>query len=211
MPSLVELLVDELDEDLARRRREIVDLRTLALGASESRLARLARVCQVMAYAHWEGFAKKAFSSYLTHLTKLNLTVERMREPLQALIFMQDVRRAASDAQIGPAVDLLRAYEARAGSVFILVAKDIVRTGNLDSSAFRRLVEASALDYLPYYETRENFIDHVLCGRRHRIVHGEWQPVSDHEMDDVVSGTLELCDQLNFQIQEAAIYEHFRK
>jgi hypothetical protein len=134
-----------------------------------------------------------------------------MREPLQALVFMQDVRRAASDAQIGPAVDLLRAYEGRAGTVFILVAKDIVRTGNLDSSAFRRLVEASALDYLPYYETRENFIDHVLCGRRHRIVHGEWQPVSDHEMDDVVSGTLELCDQLNFQIQEAAVYEHFRK
>jgi hypothetical protein len=164
-----------------------------------------------MAYAHWEGFAKTAFVAYLTHLMKLNIMVECLKEPLQALAFMEDVHRAASDTKIASAVRLLRAYDSRAATQFALAAQELVKTGNLDSVTFRRFIENCALDYLPYYEMRENFIDQILCGRRHRIVHGEWQPVSHDEMDETVWGSLELCDRLNDQIQEAAVYERFKK
>jgi hypothetical protein len=61
------------------------------------------------------------------------------------------------------------------------------------------------------YELRERFIDEVICGRRHRIAHGARQPITTTELNEVVHEVVHLCDELNAQVQEAALYEWFKR
>jgi hypothetical protein len=57
---------------------------------------------------------------------------------------------------------------------------------------------------------RENFIDKILCGRRHRIAHGHWQPVSAEDARSVADDVLLLCTEFAEQLQAAALYEQYK-
>ena len=85
----------------------------------------------------------------------------------------------------------------------------MTRTGNLDSRKFRSLLDYCALEYRPIYQTRESFIDQVLCGRRHRISHGLLEPISAADLIAALDGAVELCEEVNEQIQDALIYDRY--
>lgn len=211
MPTLVEKLVDDLDSDLAKRRREITDLRLMVAASSHARLDLVARACHVMAYAHWEGFVKFSLRAYLGHLVSRRLTLGALNYSLQSLTVKNDIRIASEpDRSVDLLAALLVSLDSRASQPFLVTPSDVVKTGNMTAETLRTLLGCVGLDYLSAYETRENFIDSVVCGRRHRIAHGEWQPISRDEARSVASDVLELCDELNQQIQTAALYESYR-
>jgi hypothetical protein len=66
-----------------------------------------------------------------------------------------------------------------------------------------------ALEYKPLYQTRENFIDQVLCGRRHLIAHGLLVPISATDLIEAIDGAMELCEEVNAQLQGALIYGEY--
>lgn len=179
--------------------------------SSGARLDLTARACHVMAYAHWEGFVKFSLRAYLGHLVSRRLTLGDLNYSLQSLAVRDDVRIASEPER---SVDLLAALlvdlDGRAAQLFSVTPSEIVRTGNMTAETLRTLLGCVGLDYLSAYETRENFIDSVVCGRRHRIAHGEWQPISRNEARSVANDVLELCDEINQQIQTAALYESYR-
>jgi len=80
----------------------------------------------------------------------------------------------------------------------------------MTADTFEALLGCAGLAHLPTYATRGNFIDEVLCGRRHRIAHGVWQPITSLEANDVIRDVLELCTELSLQLQDAALYERYR-
>lgn len=211
MPTLVEKLVDDLDNDLAKRRREVIDLRLMVSASSGARLDLLARACHVMAYAHWEGFVKFSLRAYLQHLVSLGLKVGDLNYNLQGLAVRSAMKTAAEPERAVDQVGLLlQALDARASDPFGVVPADVVRTGNMTSSTLKSLLGCAGLDYLSAYEVRENFIDSVVCGRRHRIAHGEWQPISQVDARTVAEDVLQLCSEVNQQIQTAALYEYYQ-
>lgn len=210
MPTLLEQLVDDLDNDLASRRREIIDIRLMVSASSGARLNLLARACHVMAYAHWEGFVKRALRSYLDYLLTRGLSVGDLKLGLQGLALRDAIRMAVEpDRTVDRISDLLQQFDARAAEPFRVAPQEVVKTGNMTASTLRALLGCVGLDYLPAYQTRENFIDSVLCGRRHRIAHGDWQPISSQEARDVSLAVLDLCSEINLQVQEAALYQTF--
>ncbi|HET7736896.1 MAG TPA: MAE_28990/MAE_18760 family HEPN-like nuclease [Nocardioidaceae bacterium] len=211
MPTLVEKLVDDLDGDLSKRRREILDLRLMVAASSGARLDLITRSCHVMAYAHWEGFVKFSLRAYLDHLVDRRLTVGALNYRLQSLTVKSEMRFASEpDRSVERIASLLVDLDSRATQPFLVTAADVVKTGNMTSDTLRTLLGCAGLDYLSAYETRENFIDSVVCGRRHRIAHGDWQPISRNEAREVAEDVLELCDELNQQVQTAALYELYR-
>lgn len=211
MPTLVEKLVDDLDGDLSRRRREITDLRLIVAASSGARLDLMTRSCHVMAYAHWEGFVKFSIRAYLDHLVNKGLTVGALNYRLQSLTVKNDPRfDSKPDRSVERIASLLIDLDSRATRPFAVTAAEVVKTGTMTSDSLRILLGCAGLDYLSAYETRKNFIDSVVCGRRHRIAHGEWQPISRDEAVQVANDVLELCDELNQQVQTAALYESYR-
>jgi hypothetical protein len=208
--TVAEWLIDKLDDELAYRRRELIDLRLLVATTTGSRQATLSRACIAMAYAHWEGFTKQTLRLYLDHLVKLRLKIVDLKYELQALALYTRMKSvSAPEKSIANAAALLRDLDSRSSEVFIIDGQQAVRVGNMTSVNLKIILEFSALQYLPYYATRENFIDSVICARRHFVVHGELYPVSASEARDVVFDVLALCDEINDQVQTAAVYREY--
>lgn len=210
MATLLEQLVDDLDSDLANRRRELVDMRLMVSASTGARLDLLARACHVMAYAHWEGFVKRALRAYLDYLLTRGLNVGDLQLGLQGLALRDSIRAAVEpDRAVDRISDLLQLLDARTAEPFVVSPHEVVKTGNMTAATLKALLGCVGLDYLPAYETRENYIDSVLCGRRHRIAHGDWQPISGADARAVALDVLDLCTEINLQIQEAALYRSF--
>lgn len=210
MPDLLELFVDELDRDLARRRREITDLTLLVASSSGDRLALLARACHVITYAHWEGFVRSAVRSYLTYVLTRNETVAALKIGFQALAIQSQLRSAAATWDAIPSVtEMIEHIDTRSFKRFEIDPDKSIQTGNLNSAKFRAFLASVSLDYLDSYKMRENFIDEILCGRRHRIAHGHWQPVSGEDARTVAEDVLLLCTEFSEQLQAAALYEEY--
>lgn len=104
---------------------------------------------------------------------------------------------------------LLKDLDGRSSDLFSIDSRSVVRIGNMTSENLRLLLEFSALAYMPCYATRENFIDSVICASRHIIAHGETYPVSASDARDIIVDVLSLCDEVNDQVQTAAVYREY--
>lgn len=165
-----------------------------------------------MAYAHWEGFVKRALKGYLEYLLTRGLNVGDLQLGLQGLALRDSIRAAVEpDRTVDRISDLLQLLDARAAEPFKITPQEVVKTGNMTAATLKALLGCAGLAYLPAYETRENYIDTVLCGRRHRIAHGDWQPITAADARAVASDVLDLCTEINLQIQEAALYKSFMR
>jgi hypothetical protein len=210
LATFAELLVDELDGDLATRQRELADLRLLLAASSGPRRDMLSRACHVMVYAHWEGFVKKALRTYLQHVVALQVPLGKLKYELQVNSMRASIKTAAAPSRaVEEAAQLLRDIDLRGSQPFTADAKEIVKIGNMNGDSLRVLLGCAALPYLSAYATREQFIDVVVCGRRHRIAHGDWQPVSSDEARSVARDVMELCSVLNDQVQTATVYREY--
>ena len=210
MVTRLEMLVDQLDGQLSRRRKELTDIRLMSLRSSGSTADTLRRAGHVLSYSHWEGFSKFAFKQYLEYLCDTRITVDSLKVQLRVLNSWGAFKSLAARMEFGSAISLIQSFAQVDSSYFAVDSAEVTKTGNLDSRKFRSLLDVCALEYKPISETRENFIDQVLCGRRHRISHGLLEPVSAADLIDVVDGAMELCEQVNEQIQDALIYDRYK-
>jgi hypothetical protein len=210
MVTRLEMLVDRLDGQLSKRRKELTDIRLVSLGSSGSTADTIRRAGHVLAYSHWEGFSKYAFRQYLEYLCETRVIVDSLKVPLQTLNYWRAFKSLASSMEFGSAMSLLQSFTQAGSSYFAVDSAELTKTGNLDSRKFRSLLDICALDYRPMYQTRENFIDQILCGRRHRISHGLLEPVSATDLTEAVDGAMELCGEVNEQIQDALIYDRYK-
>jgi hypothetical protein len=211
MVTRLELLVDRLDSQLSRRRKELTDIRLMSSGASGSTAGTIRRAGHVLAYSHWEGFTKYAFGQYLEYLCDTRIVVDSLKVQLRTLNYWSAFKSLAGAMEFSNAMNLLQSLAEGDAKYFHVNSTEITKTGNLDSKKFRSLLDFCALDYRSIYQTRENFIDQVLCGRRHRISHGLLEPVSAADLTAVVDGAIELCDEVNEQIQDALIYDRYKQ
>lgn len=212
MPTLAEIFVDKLDLDLARRRREIVDLRAMVASSAGERLSLVARACHVVSYAHWEGFVKFALREYLNLVLRQNETLGSLQTSFHALALHKYIRSIdLENRTLSEVAELLRRADGRSKEVLSVTPEEVITAGNLTAKKLEALLTCVGLEYLPIYQLRENYIDEILCGRRHRIAHGVWQPITADEAHEVSASVLELCTEVNDQVQTAAVYQHYRQ
>jgi len=211
MISRLELLVDRMDGQLSRRRKELTDIRLTSLRSSGSTAETIRRAGHILAYAHWEGFSKDVLAQYLNYLCDTRIKLDSLKVQLQSLNYWKIFKSVAASADFSAAIGLIQQFDERSSRYFLVDSDEMIRTGNLDSQKLRSLLNICALEYRPIYQTREHFIDQVLCGRRHRIAHGVLEPVSAAELATALDGVMELCQELNEQVQEALIYDHYSR
>ena len=68
-----EELINYLDDDLAWRRKEIIELRAVARSAKEKKADVHVRAGIAMLYAHWEGFVKNASNAYVIFVSAMGM------------------------------------------------------------------------------------------------------------------------------------------
>ncbi len=162
-----------------------------------------------MAYAHWEGFVKDCISEYLTYLKRTSQPVALLQPGLQAITFLPLLKKNFDGGEVYRAMEVMSQVGSMSSRCFECDVESVVKTGNLDSKRLKQLLSITSLGYLDEYKTREKFIDEVLCGRRHRIAHGDFQPIEWDDLEEAIDGCLELCGCVNDQVVEAMLEKMF--
>jgi hypothetical protein len=191
----LEHLTDKLASELAWRRKELSDLKSLVeiKSFSSSKHNALLRSGIALLYAHWEGFVKAAASAYLEFVSMQRLPYEDLSANFVALAMKAKLNEAADTSKATIFTEAIEFIMSRLSERSSIPYKDVIKTGaNLSSSNFREIVCVLGLDFTEY-EMKQVMIDEKLLARRNSVAHGEY--LSGHLSIDIQE-YLELHSQV---------------
>jgi hypothetical protein len=208
----IEQLNDYLAEQLAWRKKELADIRSLVESATlkASRRNSLLRCGVTLLYAHWEGFIKSAASAYLEHVSMQRLSYRELAPNFVAVGIRPLLHNASVSKKSRDHTALVSFFLSRMSERSSLPYKYAIDTeSNLSSIVFRDIVEKLGLDY-SRYETREKLIDEELLNSRNTIAHGTYPETDLGGFVDMLSEVLDMMELFRNQIENAAITRAYR-
>jgi hypothetical protein len=208
----VEQLNDYLSGELAWRKKELADIRTLAEAATlkDTRRNALLRCGVTMLYAHWEGFVKAAGCAYLEHVAMQRLRYSELSPNFVAVGIRQLLHNASTSKKPRDHNALVDFFLSRMSERSALPYKNIIDTeSNLSSIVFRDIIEKLGLDYSSY-ATKEKFIDEELLNSRNTIAHGTFLQTTLSSFIDMVTQVFDMMELFRNQIENSAITRAYR-
>jgi MAE_28990/MAE_18760-like HEPN len=205
-------LSDKLSEDLAWRKKELAQIRSLVETRSFKRDRNnvLVRSGIAMLYAHWEGFIKVAAASYLEFVSRQRLPYKNLTPNFIALSMKTQLNEAAQTNKSSIHTKVVKFFLDCLDERSQMPYEDVIQTANLSSHVFREIICLLGLDYEPYVLS-EHLIDERLLKQRNMIAHGQ-HLVSDLdsyiELHEVV---VKMMDLFRDQIDNAASMETYRR
>jgi hypothetical protein len=191
---------DHLDQDLAWRRSELQSLMAQLRHASatnpDSPAARaLCRSTATLLYAHWEGYTRLAFETYLKLILRRKPFARDAADGLLVEHISQLQRRlhAGDEAARTDLVSLARG----ASTARLRLSQDrVVNTkSNLRFQVLQELLGTFGLSESEFV-TKKNVIDVLLCDRRNEIAHGRDNFPSQDEVLELHKHVLTLIERL---------------
>jgi MAE_28990/MAE_18760-like HEPN len=208
----IEELSDFLADELAWRKKELADLRTLAENKDfkESRRNALVRCGVIMLYAHWEGFIRASSSAYLEFVSRQRLLFRELAPNFVAVGIRQLLHNVSMSKTSRDHNTLVKFFLTRMSERSSLPYKSVVDTGsNLSSTVFRDVVERLGLDY-SLDETKEKLIDEKLLNSRNTIAHGSYLQTDLNGFVDMQDEVLGMMELFRNQIENSAIMKSYR-
>lgn len=215
----IEDLQQNLDYELAWRKKELAFMRSLITTKSSSKVPATEKVnCYIrssitMLYAHWEGFVKIAGNFYLDYIVSQKLQYVDLTNNFVALAakrFLHELDSADKvTAHMSVTNFFLSGLTKRCSYLMEIETKS-----NLSSEVFREIIFILGLDY-KLYETKANLIDEILLKHRNHIAHGNYSPrnfpVDVDIFIDLHKNVIELMDLFADQISNAASTQAYKK
>lgn len=208
----LEKLQDLLDQDMAWRKKELIDIKLL-IHSTENPV--LCRVGIALLSAHFEGFIKQAANYYVVYVASQNIKISDLHTNFAAIHSGKLFDPCAASDKITvykKAIDgFLSNYASLSFQVRYSREHPIIKTeGNPSSTVVKNIFDSIGLDFSPY-ETKTNYIDADLLGNRHSVVHGERVYIEISDFDntfDIITGIME---QFANQVMTAAINKSYMK
>lgn len=208
----IEKLQDLLDNDLAWRKKELIDIQLMIHSTRNKTICRmgLALLC-----AHFEGFIKQTANYYILYISCQNLKISELKVNFMAIFSYGKLSMCSETNKISVYSRTLKdIFDAQDNYNFhIHYSQDnpIIKTGgNPSSKVFREIVESIGLDFA-IYETKQNYIDTDLLSNRHSIVHGERIFVSENDFDETLKNIIAIMYAFKEQILNAALDKDYLK
>jgi len=208
----IEQLNDFLSGELAWRKKELADIRTLIEGGAlkESRRNALLRCGVTMLYAHWEGFIKAAACGYLEHVSMQRLLYSELSPIFVAIGIRQLLNNASTSKRSRDHNALVGFFLSRMSERSALPYKKVIDTeSNLSSIVLRDIIEKLGLEY-SLYETKEKLIDEDLLSSRNTIAHGTYLQTTVSGYIDLLTQVLDMMELFRNQIENSAISRTYR-
>lgn len=189
---------DNLEKDLSWRESELASLKLATRHSPESEVrGRAARRAYVaMLYAHYEGFSKFAFKTYLISISQRRWPIENLSPQLQKLFMTKNVRdiRNLPVLDFLPAIaDIQHAYKGTSVGDY-----PFPQTSNLWPNIFK--------DFCNDVGLRSDFLDEKrssignLVGTRNGIAHGQELYVSDEKLRDLENAAWHVMIGLSLSV-----------
>ena len=208
----LEKLQDLLDQDLAWRKKELIEIKLL-IHSTQNRM--LCRMGIALLSAHFEGFIKQAANYYVVYVASQNLKIAELRTNFAA-IHSGKVFAPCSESDKIPvyqnAIDkFLENYFFKNFQVEYSANNPIIKTeGNPSSYVVKNIFDSIGLDFTPY-ETKANYIDADLLSNRHNVVHGNKIYIEIEDFDNTFEVITRIMEQFSAQILSAAAHKSYLK
>lgn len=208
----IEKLQDLLDKDMAWRKKELIDIRSLIHSTQNPTLC---RVGIALLSAHFEGFIKQAANYYVIYVSSQNLKLSQLQTNFVAICLGKDFKPCGESDKITvyqAAIDkFLIKYATHNFRVNYSPEKPIISTeSNPSSNVVKNIFDSIGLDYSPY-ETKSHYIDADLLSNRHSVVHGEKIRIEISDFDQTFKIITGIMQHFSEQILEAAINKKYLK
>lgn len=203
-------LTDYLDDDLAWRRKEIIELRALAKSAKAKKADVHVRAGVALLYAHWEGFIKNAANAYVIFVSTRGMKTRDLQDSFIALSIKTKLALMGESGKSSVAVPAIAHLMKTLDQPALLPAAGITADGNLKSEVFVNIVGWLGIDSAPY-AARFNLIDETLLASRNKIAHGEFLSISPERFDTLADEILELIGWFKTDLENAAALKSFQR
>lgn len=208
----LEKLQDLLDQDMAWRKKELIDIKLLIHSTKNPVLC---RVGIALLSAHFEGFIKQAANYYVVHVASQNIKISDLHTNFVAIHSGKLFDQCAASDKITvyqKAIDdFLSNYDNLNFQVRYSREHPIIKTeGNPSSTVVKNIFDSIGLDFSPY-ETKTNYIDADLLSNRHSVVHGERVYIGISDFDSTFDTITEIMEQFSDQVMTAAINKSYLK
>lgn len=208
----LEKLQDLLDQDMAWRKKELIDIKLLIHSTKNPVLCRMGIA---LLSAHFEGFIKQAANYYVVHVASQNIKISDLHTNFAAIHSGKLFDQCAASEKITvyqKAIDdFLNNYTRLNFQVRYSPEHPIIKTeSNPSSTVVKNIFDSIGLDFSPY-ETKTNYIDADLLSNRHSVVHGERVYIEISDFDSTFDKITEIMVQFSDQIMTAATNKSYLK
>lgn len=199
-----------LDDDLAWRRKEVIELRSIARSAKAKKADVHVRAGVAMLYAHWEGFIKNASNAYVVFVSALGIKTRELQDSFVALSMKAKLAQMGDSGKSSVAVPAIAHLMSVLDKPALLPAAGITADGNLKSEVFVNIAGWLGID-VARYSARFNLIDETLLASRNKIAHGEYLNISPQRFDSLAEEIMELMMWFKTDLENAAACRSFRR
>ena len=205
-----EELMNYLDDDLAWRRKEVIELRSIARSAKAKKADVHVRAGVAMLYAHWEGFIKNASNAYVVFVSALGIKTRELQDSFVALSMKAKLAQMGDSGKSSVAVPAIAHLMSILDKPALLPAAGITAVGNLKSEVFVNIAGWLGID-VARYTARFNLIDETLLASRNKIAHGEYLNISPQRFDSLAEEIMELMIWFKTDLENAAACRSFQR
>ena len=211
----VEQLSDKLSDDLAWRKKELSEVKSLVETRkfSPQRQNALIRSGICILYAHWEGFVKLASNSYLEYVAMQKLRYDQLSSNFLALAMKTKLNEARDTNKPSLYISVCDFFLSNLNTKCSLPYKDkdaISTASNLSSDILKEITCTLGIDF-SFYSKKSPIIDITLLKTRNEIAHGNYLTV---DRERYIQLHIEIMGMLNLfrnQIENAAINKDYMR
>lgn len=205
-----EELEDYIAREFAWRRKELTNLRNLALSAKDSTRNILLKACITTLYSHWEGFVKNTAIAYCMLLNKKKLKYSELMDSFKAYSILNAFKEGFPHKRFNSYLEVVNILNSITDDNLVIdYEKHIDAKSNLNSEVLLDIIQKLGLDY-KLYELKEKLIDEIFLGTRNAISHGEYRDIDPDSFNDLYDEVTALINLFKNQILNATYTESYK-
>jgi hypothetical protein len=203
-----ENLLDRIDDDIARRKKEIITLKNMLITARKASKDILAKSLVLIAYSHWEGFVKTSTTYFLVFLKTLAVSRDKLSTKLRSTISYWAIRKEGQN-NIKDSISLMCSLIEKPQERRNIYIDDIVDTkSNLNDDVLERIALSIGLD-VNSFRPKYPFINAVLLDNRNHLAHGDYRDVDEDNAKQIADQVITLMDMYYNAIQDYIINKKY--
>jgi hypothetical protein len=205
-----EQLIDKLASDLAWRKKELSEVKSLIelKNVSTQRHEALIRSGVCLLYAHWEGFVKLASNSYLEHVAMQKLRYDQLASNFLALAMKEKLKEAKETNKPSLYIPICDFFISQLDSKCSLPKEAISTASNLSSEILKEITNILGIDF-SFYSTKSKLINEKLLKTRNEIAHGNYLLIDKKEYIELHTEVIAMLEIFRNQIENASLNKDF--
>ncbi|WP_294742562.1 MAE_28990/MAE_18760 family HEPN-like nuclease [uncultured Prevotella sp.] len=199
-------LQEKVDNDIAQRKKELINLKGLLLNAKAKNELLLAKCLVVMSYSHWEGFVKNATRIYMKYVQFQGLNANQYSQELRSALTYRQIMKN-SDSVVNKI--LLTEDCLYNNKVLTVDVDDLCDTeSNLNFDVLKKILYNVGLRS-NVFDTKEIYINEKIVGDRNKFAHGEIRLYDTDDAIDIADTVINLMDTYRTEILNASAQNSF--